>query len=222
VTLAALRRAQDVSADIGWRGVLRIAPQWLVCRRYLAVVAGLRDLAPERARAPEIRVTVLDAADVPAMSALDASMTREAVARRLEEGQRCTLGWWDRELAHHRWDCTGPVHLPYLGRTLRPGRGDQVVVGIYTAPAFRGRGIAGAVMMDASRRARAVGVSRLVWLAAWWNTPSLALTGQIASHVVGTAGYWVLGPCRRYFTAGQVRIEPDGGVRIDAAERGVG
>jgi RimJ/RimL family protein N-acetyltransferase len=181
-------------------------------------VAELRDLELERPRHPEIRVTALDAADVPALSASDRAMSREEVARRLEEGQRCTLGWWGRELAHHRWDSTSPVHLSYLGRVLRPGRGDQVVVGIYTVPAFRGRGIAGAVMMDASRRARAVGVSRLVWLAAWWNTRSLALAEQFASRVEGTVGYWALGACRRYFASGHIRLEPDGSVRIDAAE----
>jgi GNAT superfamily N-acetyltransferase len=212
-----LRRVRDVSADVGWREVLRIAPRWLVCRRYFGIVADLGDLAPERARPAEIRVTNLDAADLPALAALDPAMTREEVARRLREGQQCTLGWWGRELAHHRWDSTGPTRLPYLGRVLRPGCGDQLVVGIYTAPSLRGRGLAGAVMMDASRRARAVGVSRLVWLAAWWNTPSMALSEQVASRVVGTVGYWALGPWRRYFATGRVWIEPDGSVRIDAA-----
>ena len=207
--------------DIGWREVLRIAPQWLVCRRYLGLVAHLRDLALERPQLREIRVTSLDAADVPAVSALDRAMTREEVTRRLEEGQQCTLGWWGRDLAHLRWDSTSPVYLPYLGRVLRPGRGDQAVVGIFTAPAFRGRGIAGAVMMDASRRARAVGVSRLVWLAAWWNTRSLALAEQFASRVEGAVGYWALGPCRRYFASGHIRLEADGSVRIDAAEPNV-
>ncbi|HWC04506.1 MAG TPA: GNAT family N-acetyltransferase [Methylomirabilota bacterium] len=220
MALATLRRARDVSADIGWQGVLRIGPRWLVCRRYLAIVAELRDLAPERARPREIRVTALDDAAVPAVSALDSAMTADEVARRLREGQRCTLGWWGCELAHYRWDCTGAVHLPYLGRALKPGQDDQVVVGIYTGPAFRGRGIAGAVMMDVIRRARGVGVGRLVWLAAWWNTRSLALTEQVASRVVGTVGYWVVGPCRRYFAAGEVRIGADGAVRIDVVSGG--
>lgn len=207
--------------DVGWLAVLRIAPQWLICRRYLGFVANLHDSALERPQPPEIRVTGLDAASVPAVSALDRAMTREEVARRLEEGQQCTLAWWGRELAHYRWDSTSPVHLPYLGRVLRPERGDQVVVGLYTAPAFRGRGIAGAVMMDAGRRARAAGVSRLVWLAAWWNTRSLALGEQIASRVEGAVGYWALGPCRRYFASGHIRLEPDGSFRIDAAEPSV-
>ena len=207
--------------DVGWLAVLRIAPRWLICRRYLGIVADLHELALEPPQPPEIRVTSLAAASVPAVGALDRAMTREEVARRLEEGQHCTLGWWGHELAHYRWDSTSPVYLPYLGRVLRPEPGDQVVVGLYTAPAFRGRGIAGAVMMDAGGRARAAGVSRLVWLAAWWNTRSLALGEQLAPRVEGTVGYWALGPCRRYFASGQIRLEPDGSFRIEAAEQRV-
>jgi GNAT superfamily N-acetyltransferase len=217
-TRGALGRFQDVCADLGWRGILRAAPQWVVYRRYLGLVVDLRDLEPARERRPEIRVTVLEGADLPAVSALHSVMTCQEVARRLAEGQQCLLGWWGPELAHYRWDTTWPAYLPYLGRVLQPRRGEQVVVGIYTAPAFRGRGIASAVMFDAIERARVDGVSRQVWLAAWWNTRSLGLAVQVASTVVGTVGYWALGPCRRYFATGQVRFESDGSVGFDATE----
>jgi GNAT superfamily N-acetyltransferase len=214
----ALRRARDLSADIGWRSALRVAPRWLVCRRYLGLVADLRVLALESPAQPEIRVTCLDAADALALSALDPAMTFEEVVRRLREGQQCTLGWWAGELAHYRWDATGPAYLPYLDRVLRPGPGEQIVVGIYTAPAYRGRGVAGATMVDASRRAIASGISRLVWLAAWWNARSLALADQFASRVVGQVGYWALGRHRRYFTEGQVWFDAEGCVRVGTAQ----
>jgi GNAT superfamily N-acetyltransferase len=210
-------RVQDVSADVGWRDVLVIAPQWLVCRRYLGFVADLHGLDLECPRPPDIRVTPLDARDVPALSAVDRTLTREEVARRLDAGQECTLGWCGRELAHARWDSTVPVYLPYLGRVLRPGPDEQIVVGIYTAPAFRGRGIARMVMMDTATRARAVGVSRWVWLAAWWNARSLRLARQFESRVAGTVGCWILGPYRRYFATGHIRLEPDGSVSMDTA-----
>lgn len=222
MTPGVLHRARDVSADIGWRGVLRIAPGWLVRRRYLALVADLDGLVLERPVHPKIRVTILDHADAPALSALDPRMTLDEVARRRDQGQQCTLGWWEDDLAHYRWDTTGPVHLPYLGRVLRPAHGDQIVVGIYTAPAFRGRRVAGAVMIDASRRAFAGGVSRLAWLVAWWNARSLALAEQFTSRVVGTVGYWALGRHRWYFAGGEVRLGPEGSVRIDAADASVG
>jgi GNAT superfamily N-acetyltransferase len=217
VTLATLHRVQDVSADVGWREVLRIAPGWLVCRRFLGLVADLKGLALERPPWPEMRVTALEPADVPALRMVDPTMTCEEVARRLAEGQQCTLGWWGRELAHARWDSTVPVYLPYLGRVLRPRPGDQIVVGIYTAPTFRGRGIASAVMTDASRQARTDGVLRLAWLVAWWNKRSLGLARQFASRAEGTVGYWALGPWRRYFASGRMRFEADGSLCIGEA-----
>ena len=210
-----LRRVRDLSADIGWREFLKIAPQWLVCRRYLALAADLEGLVLDRPSRPELRVTGLEPADVAALCALEPVMTREEVARRLAAGQRCTLGWWGRELAHVRWDSPAPVHLPFLERVLQPGPGDEIVVGIYTAPAFRGHGIAGAVMVDTARRARDAGARRWVWLAAWWNRRSLALADQFASRVEGTVGYWKLGPWRRYFASGRIRLGPDGTIRFD-------
>jgi len=221
VAFSTLHRIQDVSADVGWREVLRIAPEWLVCRRYLGLVADLTNRALERPSWPEMRVTALQPTDLSALSSVDHTMTREEVARRLAEGQQCTLGWWGRDLAHARWDSTVPVYLPYLGRILRPGPGDQIVVGIYTAPAFRGRGIASAVMVDTGRRARANGTLRLAWLVAWWNKRSLGLARQFASRVEGTVGYWALGPWRRYFAQGHVRFEPDGSLRIGEGGPGV-
>ena len=212
-----LSRLQNVAVDLGWPGALRITPQWLVSRRYFGLVADLDALTLEDPQRREIRVTALDATDVSSVCAFDRGWTDAEVLRRLDEGQQCTLGWWHGELAHVRWDSTAPVYLPYLDRVLRPGPGDQVVVEIHTAAAFRGRGVAGAVMVDASRRARALGISRLVWVAPWWNTRSLALGQQFASRIVGVVGYWILGPWRRYFASGAVHFEPNHSFRIDTA-----
>lgn len=209
-----IHRAREVLRDIGWRRAIRVLPRWWICRRYLGLVADLEGLELDGAGPSEVRVTRLDAADGPALGALDPTMTGQEVARRVAAGQACLLGWWGRELVHYRWESTVPTSLSYLGRLLRPAPGDQIIVGIYTAPAFRGRGVASAVMRQAMERARATGVSRLVWLAAWWNTRSLGLAGQVGSRVVGTVGYWGLGSYRRYFATGRIRIERDGSVRI--------
>jgi hypothetical protein len=57
-----LRRVRDVSADIGWREFLRIAPQWLVCRRYLALAADLEALILGEPSRLELRGTGLESA----------------------------------------------------------------------------------------------------------------------------------------------------------------
>lgn len=166
-----------------------------------------------------IRVTILHSSDASTLGAVDPAMTRDEVRRRLDEGQQCSVGWWGDEPAHYRWDAIRPVYAPYLGRVLRPADGDQIVVGIYTAAAFRGRGVAAAVMIDASRRALASGILRLAWLTAWWNARSLALADQFRSRVVGTVGYWALGRHRWYFADGQVRLDAEGSVCIDTTAR---
>jgi GNAT superfamily N-acetyltransferase len=209
-----LRRVSEVSADLGWRRALSLAPRWLVRRRYLALECGLDFPNPGSVRPDELRVTPLGDADWPALGRLDPAMTRDEVRRRHEEGQECLLGWWGEELAHYRWESTKPVYLPYLGRVLRPLPGDQIVGGIYTSPRYRGHGIASVVMREGIVRARARGVGRLVWLAAWWNTRSLGLAEQMASRVVGTVEHWTLGGLRRYVVTGGVRIEPDGAVVV--------
>jgi GNAT superfamily N-acetyltransferase len=211
----AARRFRDVAVDLGWRQAVRVAPGWLVHRRYHAMAADLRAREPDLTRPDELRVSLLTGADVPALVAMDPAMTPREVARRVGEGQRCLLGWWGGELAHYRWESPRPTCLAYLGRVLRPLPGDEIVVGIYTAPRHRGRGIANAVMMDGIARARAAGTSRIVWLTAWWNARSLGLADQAGAEVLGTVGYWALGLHRRYFATGRVRLERDGAVVIE-------
>jgi RimJ/RimL family protein N-acetyltransferase len=184
-----------------------------VRRRYLALEAWLAAAHVEEQPA-ELRATPLGDADWPALAALDPTMTRAEVARRRGEGQACVLGWWRDELVHHRWTSTQPAYLPYLGRVLRPLPGEQIVVGVYTAPRFRSHHIASLVMHADMRRAWTSGLRRLVWLAAWWNAPSLKLAEQVDSRVVGTAEYWAVGRFRRYRVTGGVRIERDGAVVI--------
>jgi GNAT superfamily N-acetyltransferase len=196
-----------------------VAPRWLICRRYLVLAVDLRNAGLESPRSSEIRVTHLDG-DGAELGELDPAMTRQEVTRRLAEGQQCLLGWWGHELAHYRWETTAPASLPYLGRVLRPAPGDQIVVEIYTAARFRGRGIASVVMLTGMERARPAGVSRLVWLVAWWNRRSLALADQVGSRMVGSVGYWRLGTHRRYFATGDVSIELDGSFSIGVATAG--
>ena len=57
-------------------------------------------------------------------------------------------------------------------------------------------------------RARACGLTRLVGLVAWWNTPARhVMEGKTGRKVVGSIGYWAMGPGRRYFARGGVRLE---------------
>ncbi|HZS34550.1 MAG TPA: hypothetical protein VFC42_14400 [Methylomirabilota bacterium] len=210
----ALARLGGVAADLGWGRALRVAAVWALRRRYLLLHVDLPTL---RARVPApppmpptMRVGFLTDAARPALQALDPAMTPPEVSRRLAEGQECLLGWWRDELVHYRWTVVGAAYLPYLGRRLAPPPGEVLVVENYTAPRARGRGIASRVMMADVARHNAAGRAGAVWLSAWWNTASLALSDQLGSWVVGSVGYWGAGPLRRYFATGVARFDADG------------
>ena len=67
---------------------------------------------------------------------------------------------------------------------------------------------------------RARGLTRLVGLVAWWNTPARhVMEGKTGRTVVGSIGYWTVGLGRRYFARGGVRLEGDA---IVIAEHSVG
>jgi hypothetical protein len=56
----------------------------------------------------------------------------------------------------------------------------------------------------------------VIVLVASWNAPSLhAARVKIRHTVAGTVGYWRLGPWRRSFATGAVRLEGRTGVRVD-------
>ena len=213
-----VRRLREVTAELGWRRALAVAPRWLVSRRYLVFVSDLRAPQPDSVPPAELRVTLLRDPDPGTMPALDAAMAPREAERRLGEGQWCLLGWWGADLAHCRWESSRPTYLPYLAQVLRPLPGDLLVASIWTAPRYRGRGVASAVMMVGVERARAAGYSRLVWLTAWWNAPSLRLVPKVTGpRLVGTVGCRGLGRARRWFVTGDARLDRDGSVVVLAA-----
>ncbi len=213
-----LARLRSVAIDLGWPRALRVAAAWALCRRYLLFRVDLPTLRARVAAAPSLppamRVALLTDRDRPALQALDAAMTPAEVSRRQAEGQECLLAWWRDELVHYRWSVAGAAYLPYLGRRLAPPPGEVLVVENYTAPRARRRGIGSLAMMADVARHDATGRVGAVWLSAWWNAGSLALSHQLGARVVGSVGYWGAGPLRRYFATGAGGFDADGTVVV--------
>jgi GNAT superfamily N-acetyltransferase len=184
-----------------------VAASWLFRREYLITVRPI-DLP---ASVPRLAGVSWGRIDDPAELVIGPGGLRPArteVRRRLDTGQECWAAWIAGELAHWRWEATRPVFLRYLERTLRPAPGDLCVVDVYTAPRYRGRGLHTMGTLLALDRARACGLTRLVGLVAWWNTPARrVMEGKTGRKVVGSIGYWAMGPGRRYFARGGVRLE---------------
>jgi len=210
-----IRRFLDVARTVGVGRALRLAPVWLLTRRYLVFVWELRQAPPEMPAPDGVSWRILTPAEWPELGGIDPPMSPEEIRRRVAEGQECVAAWVDGVLAYYRWQSTEAVFVPHIRKTLHPCADDIIVVDVFTSPRFRGRGIGEFASRQALARAWAMGRRRAMWLVAWWNVPAL----HIAHHpeyrrCMGTVGYVNLGPFRRHFATGHVRLAPDG-VRVD-------
>jgi hypothetical protein len=204
-----VRRVRETWAATGVQLPV-VAAIWLVQREYL-VTARTVDL---ETRPPPRSGALWRQIEDPTQRLIRSAPfmgERAEIQRRLDEGQECWVAWVDGQPAHWRWETSKPVFLRYLGKSLRLQSGDLGVVDVYTAPRFRGRGLHTEGTFLALERARTRGLTRLIGLVAWWNDPARRVVEvKTGRRLVGSVGYWRLGPTRRYFARGRVRLEPDG------------
>ena len=210
--MGALRLFTEHARDV-WRVTGAWAPLvaagWLVRREYLVMVRYVGPAGPP-ARASDARWTRVEAQAEELVRGGTFPGTRAGIRRQLEEGQECWVAWMDGEPAHWRWESSRPAWLPYLGLSLRPQLGDLCVVDVYTRPRFRGRGLHTAGTLLALERARASKLTRLIGLVAPWNRSARhVMEVKTRRTMVGSVGFWNLG-ARRYFSRGQVCLEPKG------------
>jgi GNAT superfamily N-acetyltransferase len=197
------------------RNLVTTLAAWLVRRVYLVTSRDLHDPFPPAPSLPDVTWTTLREVDVPLLVASKPTLTDAEVRGRLAEGQRCAVGWLDGRPVHWRWEADGDVYLPYLGRRLRPGAGERWVTDVYTHPAYRGRGLYTASTMRALRQARDQGLTRLLGMVSAWNRPAIhVMTTKAGRAVIGTVGYWQLGPWRRYFAGGEAGFDASGAIGV--------
>jgi hypothetical protein len=213
VLLFRLQEARRALGDVEQAGVLA---RWLVRREYLVTVKDLRGDLPTARPVDGVRWRPLDDAEIPLVAATRPTLTEAEVRHRLAEAQQCWVGWVGERPVHWRWEADADVHLPYLGRRLRPNPGERWVVDVYTDPAHRARGLYTASTALALRRAREHGFVHLLGMVASWNRPARhVMQVKVGRKVIGSVGYWQVGPWRRYFSRGAVRFAPDGAIRVD-------
>ena len=201
-------RLLDIYRTVGLRRLLWVSPSWLIRRKFLVLVRDLRVPPPDLPACGPLQWAPLTEADIPRVCAINPAITEAKIRQRLEEGHECLLGWVGESLAHYRWDSARPTFLPYLGKTLQSEEGDCLSAGVFTHPAFRGRGIYSVSSILSLHRARDRGFRRSIAIVAWWHTPALRVDHQKAGRTIaGTVGYWNIGPWRYYFATGEVCFE---------------
>jgi GNAT superfamily N-acetyltransferase len=213
-------RFVELARILGPRRAGGIALRWLLRREYLVFCRDLRLPLPDIPVPVGLAWTAMTEPDIPRLRAVNPLMTEREVRRRIRAGQTCLLGWLDDRLAHYRWDATGPLWLPYLGKRFQPLSGDAIGDESFTHPAFRGRGIDACGVQQAYRAARTQGCTRSITLVARWNAASRRTQAKAGRRMVGSVGYRLLGLEKRYFVTGLAYFDDRGAFSIcNEAER---
>jgi hypothetical protein len=223
VSVRSLRRLAYRVLDVGRTiGVVRLAgtaPRWLVRREFLVTVKDLSGPLPRPVRGADVVWRRLAAAEIPRLLAESPTLTEAEVWRRFREGQECWVGWTHDIPVHWRWETNTEAYLPYLRRAVRPLDGDRWIVDVYTHPSRRRHGLYTAATVAAMHRARERGHRRLIGLIAAWNTPARRVAEQeLQRAVVGTVGYWAIGPWRPPLARGRVHLDDQGRVFVPPDE----
>ncbi len=212
-------RILDARRTIGVVRLARTAPGWLVRREFLVTVKDLTGPLPPIAPASDVVWRRLTVGEIPRLLAESPTLAAAEVRRRLHEGQECWVGWAGDIPAHWRWETSAEAHLPYLHRVVRPLDGDLWIVDVYTHPSRRRRGLYAAATVAAMHRARERGHRRLIGLIAAWNDSARRVAErELRRAVVGTVGYWTIGPWRPPLVRGRVRLDDQGRVFVPLEE----
>jgi len=137
-----------------------------VYRRVVVLERPLDSSLPEVAASVPVRIAVLTAADHRHYARLRPDREPELFRHRLAQGHRCFAAWHEGEIVHAGWAATQDAWVDYLGCRFPLEAGDVYQFDSFTAPAFRGRGLAGARIAWMARYLRDSGMRRLfavVW-----------------------------------------------------------
>jgi GNAT superfamily N-acetyltransferase len=212
-------RLLDVGRTIGFVRLAWAVPRWLVRREFLVTVKDLSDPLPPLPRDIDVAWRRLAAAEIPRLLAESPTLTKAEVSRRLREGQECWVAWAGDLPAHWRWETSVEAYFPYIHRGMRPLDGDRWIVDVYTHPSWRRRGLYAAATVAAMHRAREAGHRRLIGLIAAWNTPARRVAErELQRSIIGTVGYWTLGPWRPPLVRGRVHLDDQGRVVVPLEE----
>ena len=173
-------------------------------RRLMLLERFLADPIVDIALPPDVEVRQLDLGDVPAYCALRPDADASVVRQRLIEGEWAFAAWRDGAIATVGWTAPGRAPIEYLDWTMPLAPDEGYSYDLYTAPAFRGHGLASAARIPAMRYARDQGCRRLVSALLPENAPGWRTPATIGFRHIGWAGYIGPAPFRRYFC----RLEP--------------
>jgi GNAT superfamily N-acetyltransferase len=200
-----LRRVREARYAAGGIRGLVVAPVWLIRRHYLVLEMNITansggDTAPSLEWEQLVESTLGELLD--SFPEIDHEQTRD----RFRKGQICYVCRADGRIIHYRWYVSEPAWLPFLKVTWDPEAGDYTVLGAFTHPDYRRRGVNSALLQQGLARARELGLRRVVSFIADWNGPSLRATRRAGLEQTGTVTLWTLGLKTWHSYSGNARV----------------
>jgi GNAT superfamily N-acetyltransferase len=131
-------------------------------RRLTVMALSLDRPIPERRARLPVDLEWLRASQIDDYLLLRRDGDRDEIAHRLANGDRCIVARHEGRIVHAGWATVTRPRIDYLGCDMPLGPGDVYQFGSFTAPAFRGRGIAAARVAAMARRFQSEGYRRLL------------------------------------------------------------
>jgi GNAT superfamily N-acetyltransferase len=211
---------RDVLRVVGPRRFIFEVVPWAVRRRYVFYALTL----PAAAQPPALDAFRLDLATEADLALFVAARperyTLPALTQRLGDGHLAFVGRVGESVAHLRWVFTRTVDVPYLRRRIVLDRGDVLLDEIYTMPAWRRKGVEGAVAVAMPRMLHEMGYRRILCAIASWNLAPQRVAAAHGYVRLGSGGCWALPGLRRYFWEGAVEDRPDGTLLLGRRREG--
>lgn len=166
-------------------------------RRVLVVAADLTADPPEVEVPLRVEVRRITATDIPAYCLLRPDEAAATVQARLDLGHHCFAIFCDATMVHAAWAATGRAYVPYLRRDLLLAPEDLYIYDSYTAPAYRGLGLAPLRHHHMRRHYRGLGLRRAVGVIAVENRAGLRVMDRLEFRRIGLYTCWRFGRWQR-------------------------
>lgn len=196
-----LENWRDLVHNQGWKQALPRIGRDIIHLPYrhlefFIVARSLSEPLPNLSPKIPLDIREITSNDVALIREIDTPSQANVCRRRLAYGHQGLLALHNGQPAGYAWGCaTFEPDLERVHLNLNPD--DMLCVDVYTAPAFRNRGIQTTLVLARFRLFQDLGYQRAIAYIETHNYPSLAVWKKVGSNVVGRIDFLRIGPWRR-------------------------
>jgi SAM-dependent methyltransferase/GNAT superfamily N-acetyltransferase len=181
----ALNRTLEILHEEGARSLWFKLLGETVYRRVVLMECSLDQPSAEVASSIPVLIGLLEPQHVEQYIAFRPDSDVREVRHRLNAGHRCVVAWHEGHIVHACWAATGRVWIDYLGSEISLDADGVYHYDSFTAPSFRGHGIAALRVTESARYFRQAGYRRLVAVVVPENTRAFRPLLKGGYRVVG-------------------------------------